>query len=89
MTSKLNFYGTCCFKAILHLKARLLSMKEHCLGFEKVNWEIKSFIAFFEKIAIEVAFFLQNFFSSHAFLRRRRKKALIRVRNRRDFENGV
>ena len=33
--------------------------------------------------------FTSNFFPSHAFLRRRRKKALIRVRNRRDFENGV
>ena len=32
---------------------------------------------------------LHNFFPSHAFLCRRRKKALIRVRNRRDFENGV
>ena len=30
-----------------------------------------------------------NFFPSHSFLRRRHKKALIRVRNRRDFENGV
>ena len=32
-----------------------------------------------------------NFFPSHAILRRRRKikKALIRVRNRRDFGNGV
>ena len=30
-----------------------------------------------------------NFFPSHAFLRRRRKKALIRVKNRRYFENSV
>ena len=32
---------------------------------------------------------MYNFFPSHAFLRRRHKKALIRVRNRRDFENSV
>ena len=30
-----------------------------------------------------------HFFPSHTFLRQRRKKALIRVRNRRDFENSV
>ena len=30
-----------------------------------------------------------KFFPSHAFLRERRKKAFIRVRNRQDFENGV
>ena len=39
-----------------------------------------------------VLFFIvipQKFFPSHSFLRRRRKKALTRVRNRRDFGNGV
>ena len=30
-----------------------------------------------------------HFFPSDAFLRLRRKKALIRVRNRRDFENSL
>ena len=34
-------------------------------------------------------FLFRYFFPSHAFLRLRRKKALIKVRNRRDFENGV
>ena len=36
-----------------------------------------------------LALMRRYFFPSHAFLRQRHKKALIRVRNRRDFENGV